>query len=187
MHGPDIYNFMLANVVQRYGSFPQELTLTMNQMATRDCRFIDNQDSVEKEEEVVAKIRVKYNDNLKTYSLVETSDEITDYIDYDEENMVGNAVIEESSIIFKNNSPYSLMEIVVALNKKLLTYSLEKYKNCKWIFVRVDIFSDVENASDFYLSIASVSNKGLVKSEIIVNEVRIGHIYFYAQMNKEKR
>ena len=96
---------------------------------------------------------------------------------YDERLVADGAVIESVSILQATPTPYSFIERVVALNKRLLEHADANPKR-GWWFSRLELVALPPQAKALRLRRLTDLGGRLVKSSIECDETLVGHVFF---------
>lgn len=96
---------------------------------------------------------------------------------YDESLVTAGATFEGRSIIQQRPTPYTFIERLVALNKRLLDHSRQD-AGVSWWFSRLELRQPPPKAPSLRLGIKTELASRLIKSSIDVDGERTGSIYF---------
>jgi hypothetical protein len=102
---------------------------------------------------------------------------ILDRYPYDEDVISTAAHLGDQTITLDIDSEHSFIELIVILNKTLLTKVLAQNTR-KWMFTRVEIDNLPRQLDKITMKYSDSIGARLVKSSIAVNGDHIGHIYF---------
>lgn len=96
---------------------------------------------------------------------------------YDEERIVSACRIDGESIVLLQQSPFTFIETIVAMNKHMHEQLFPEVDG-KWIFTRIDLASRCDERGNLALHFRHNMNYRLTKSDILVNGIKAGDIYF---------
>jgi len=167
VHGSDIFN----NITALLKEDEFTLDLSIRKVSTSYCVLKQQAE----DGDVVTSI-IKTNSGQ--YVLVNGNESVTERYEFDEENLVANASIDNTLISMDSNTHFTLIENVIALTKKL-NYSLEPEVDGKWLFGQLKLtaqfpkeFGKIEIQSTRRLP------KRFSENEILVDGVNYGKIIF---------
>lgn len=119
-------------------------------------------------------------DGEKRFVLIKAAPELEQDIQryaYDEDAIVDACCMVEDGIKLRQESPYSFIETVVAMNKHM-HQQLFAGAEGKWVFTRLELDSYADLRNNLTLILRHNLNMRLTKTEILFDGRRIGHIYF---------
>ena len=96
---------------------------------------------------------------------------------YDEEGVAAGAVVTGRSISQVQPTPYTFIERVVALHKRLLN-QLHEAGGAKWWFGRIELKKVPPASATLRLEVETELGGRLIKSSIEADGQRVGSIYF---------
>ena len=179
VHGTDIF----TKLVESYSNV-SKVDILFHGVTVKNMRFL-----TEKPEANEVKVTFKCqcnNEKIKLFGIENDTDVECRY-EYLEETIINNSTINISKelIILNNQTQYSFIEHIVAMNKGLLENLFPDAKG-KWYFTRLQLKDniDMKNVSSLQLIMKSNFQFKLTKSAIIVNGLETGFIYF-SLVNKE--
>ena len=109
------------------------------------------------------------------YTILEKRNKIKERVNYDENKVLKDYKINRKTIIGKNNNS-NFFDYIVALNKKLLSKLIGKYK---WIFCKLEI-KRLNNLNFDIIKIELIDkSKNFYVSQIIIKREIVGKIFFY--------
>jgi len=174
VHGTDMFN-ALKNHVDFNEATQIALTIYQILRNNADLHRLGGTEGIPKD--AVAVLRVKKEGNQEAYVLLGNSTPISDSYPYDEAIFRRICSISDKAISLKKNSPYSFIETVVAMFKKLLQ-TLYPNLQGKWLFthIQLDSFNEVsENLKIIHTH--NLANK-LMKGDILYGHKKLGQIQF---------
>lgn len=177
VHGTDIYNKMIE--ILKNHMKKEKFDLSFHGIAKSNISISEQMP----EDESLLKFACKYfdkNNDRKIYYGIENNKEIECRYEYPEEDICKLAKLdfEKQEVILDAISSFSFVENTVALNKYLLE-ELFPDLDGKWYFTRFQI-QEVP-ADDIYplkLSLKANFNFKLTKTEIFINDISVGNVYF---------
>ncbi len=86
-------------------------------------------------------------------------------------------VLNGEQIMIQGQSPFTFIETVVAMNKYMHEQLFQGVSG-KWIFTRIDLDSNCTARAKLELRFKHNMNYHLTKSDVLVDGVKIGDIYF---------
>lgn len=97
-------------------------------------------------------------------------------VPYDEQLLIEKCHLSEESILLRERSPYTFIETIVSMQKKLL-HTLYPHKN-KWLFTKLFLTESITDYKNITISFRKNFNFKLVKSDIFINDALVGEVYF---------
>lgn len=184
VHGTDMFNKIIELNKERFnGSDFINIDMTVRSIARTNMNMFElqsfNNDNLTP---VNASFSISVNGNRINVLLVENGEAINCSYKYDEEAIENEAVvnIEEKIITLSNFSKYTLIEKIVALNKKLLNFLFPNHGG-KWYFTKIKLRELNLNTPDS-ATIKLVFKKNLdfklTDTIIYVEGEQVGNIYF---------
>jgi len=95
---------------------------------------------------------------------------------YDENLLIKLCRINEKTITLSEESPFTFIETIVAMHKKLLHILYPHIE--KWLFTKLMLTNYPDDKKNITISLCHNFNFKLVKSKILVDGQLIGDIYF---------
>jgi len=83
----------------------------------------------------------------------------------------------DDRIILNGQSPFSFIETVVAMKKRLME-SLFPDVEGKWVFTRIDLPALCEANTNLIIAFKHNMNFRILKSDILVDGEKVGDLYF---------
>lgn len=177
IHGPDIFNVMYKQFEDDYNIKPSKSKLLSRKMAKKQLGFTTKKI---KNRPFFSVFEAGNKSENIIYYLYELDEKINESIDYDEDDIVDNAIFNYSGKEAKIEAyeRYTISEISVALLKKLCTESVSN--SVKWIFVEMELTDSISLYTKDHLKITIEKNLGtkMVVASIHMNENKIGTIKF---------
>jgi len=174
VQGPDMLNEKKNRVDFNEAT---QIALTIYEMlqTNADLHRLDGNESIPKE--AVAVLRVKKGEKQETYVIVQNNNFISDRYPYDESIFGKICSMSDQTISLNEKAPYSFIETVVAMFKKLLQTIYPTLEG-KWLFTHIELNSFKEVSED--LKITHTHNLGdkLMKANISHGQESLGHIQF---------
>lgn len=96
---------------------------------------------------------------------------------YDEEEILSLCHMEGEGIALIQHSPFTFIENVVAMNKHMHQQLFPDALG-KWIFTRIDLMHGCDEQESIALQLKHNMNYRLTKTDILVNGVKVGDIFF---------
>lgn len=97
--------------------------------------------------------------------------------EYDEQALIGLCQLDGDRISLDQHSPFSFIESIVSMNK-YLHQQLFKEVTGKWLFTRIDLDTLCDNRTGLALHFKHNMNFRLTKSDILVDQHKVGELYF---------
>ena len=172
VQGPDIVSALLKEMESRLIT---NIDLKFNGIASTQLDLVDGDTN----EQAKVNIRWFENGQERIYQLIENGKSIDCRFEYDEEQIIQRTKLDldSQSIVLQQPTGYTLCENFVAMNKFLLQ-SLFPDVQGKWYFTRLEQNGlIIENAS-ITVKLIKNFNFRLVKSDVLVENIVIGSIYF---------
>lgn len=172
VQGPDIVSALLKEMESRLIT---NIDLKFNGIASTQLDLVDGDTN----EQAKVNIRWFENGQERIYQLIENGKPIDCRFEYDEEQIIQRTKLDldSQSIVLQQPTGYTLCENFVAMNKFLLQ-SLFPDVQGKWYFTRLEQNGlIIENAS-ITVKLIKNFNFRLVKSDVLVENIVIGSIYF---------
>lgn len=167
IQGPDMFDEIM-NTLDGWNNF-DECSINISQMTNRQLRFTEYDDAVKNNQVKVAQFRgSKSKESTKSFSLVETEEEVKDSYPYSEDRIVDNCKLSEKSLTIPRMEEFTVIELLVAANKNLLN-QLFNDVNGKWVFTKFQSsnLKELNEATTFQL----VFKKALGNFKLTVTEI----------------
>lgn len=180
IHGTDMFNEIFSVIHET--NLTNILFSVHDFIRPRSCEIYTT--SIKEEitaiEGVKSRCQVNVDGETRWLALKENSMQTGDNdsrYEYDENHVISLCELREESISLMGHSPFTFIETVVAMNKRLLE-ELFPDANGKWVFTRIDLDFLSYADTNLCLNFKHNMNFRLVKSEIIEGGQKIGDIYF---------
>lgn len=180
--GTDIFNAVVCELSKLVN--PNEVYLfhlEFHRLASRQCRLIygEAEENISKPGSSFAKFQLETPHKQILGYITESGDEITERYKYEEDLIISLCTIEGNKISINALSPYSTVEVLVAMTKEL-HYHIFPPKNERWIFTRLQLnrLLSKHDANKLTVLLLKDFNGIFTKSSIHVNDELIGNIYF---------
>ena len=172
VHGPDIVSALLKEMESRLIT---NIDLKFNGIASTQLDLVDGDTN----EQAKVNIRWFENGQERIYQLIENGKPIDCRFEYDEEQIIQRTKLDldSQSIVLQQPTGYTLCENFVAMNKFLLQ-SLFPDVQGKWYFTRLEQNGLVIENALITVKLIKNFNFRLVKSDVLVENIVIGSIYF---------
>jgi hypothetical protein len=110
---------------------------------------------------------------------VETSEVVAGCYPYDEDKITGQCRVEGKTAVMEAETPYSAIEVLVAVNKHFHSVLLPGV-NGKWYFTRLDLERLLPSARGFCFHLEMLQNlhNRVTKTRMSCEGRPVGHIYF---------
>jgi hypothetical protein len=179
IHGTDMFNAIITDPT---GIALKNIRFTIHDFVnTPICQVFlsDNKDDLNNVHGICA--RCQYDENGITHwlALTEVDSDATlgGRYEYDEDRIVSLCALEQDKIILKEHSPFTFIETVVAMNKHM-HQQLFPDASGRWIFTRIDLVTAINERDNLALQLKHNMNYRLTKSDILLNNNKVGDIYF---------
>jgi hypothetical protein len=183
VQGGDIYNSVDGFLKSRFGKAYSYIDFfSLNRLTSRNLTGnVTGIGESESSAQSVVSCRFSIASENKSLYLLETEHHVNCRYEYDEESVISNHVIstEQQRIDMQNEGAYSPIEIIIALNKRLLQ-KLFASERGKWLFTRLMLNRSLPETPATCFSIVLKQNLGcrLTSSLITIDDERYGDIYF---------
>lgn len=182
IHGTDMFNIMLdASAITNEIS---NIRFTVHDFVhTPLCKLYRTTIKSELNEVADIRARCQFEVNGVTHWLgliqnKNTSDSfVAGRYSYDETKIVSLCDLKGEQIKIQEQSPFTFIETVVAMNKYMHEQLFQGVSG-KWIFARIDLDSNCTARDKLELCFRHNMNYRLTKSDVLVDGVKIGDIYF---------
>lgn len=177
VHGTDIYNKMTKFLSD--DKQIQSLDLSFHGIAKTNIEISKDKPV----DESLLKFAYKYTDDKNNKTIlygIENNDPIECRYEYPEDAIcnLSKLDLQNEEVVLEDKSSFSFIENTVAINKYLLE-NLFPDVNGKWYFTRLQIKQiRKDNSYPLKLILKANFNFKLTKTEIFIDEVSIGFIYF---------
>lgn len=174
IHGTTIFNSVYSLLKAEYESLSShQFDLKLMAPALKPLSVIRNNEFVKNE--VKARLIVTHEESSEVFYFVECDKEFEiNRIDYDEELIIQNFYRTNNGIGIPYSNEYTLIEIIVSLNKKLMNMI---YGNSSWYFVKLNLRAIPDSIN--HIELRNVGNKSVMtKTAIIINGLNLGTINF---------
>jgi hypothetical protein len=175
LHGSDIYNAIVEELSGRLGGYPARLVFK---------HFARNQvelllESPESTANVIGSGLWRMADeNIERFWIRETDAPVTDSYPFEEDAITSTAHIEGQSIRAGHTNPYTVIENIIALTKKL-NYALSPDVNGKWLFGQIDLKQALPAEWDsIQIERTICVGTSFSRNRIVVDETDCGEIRF---------
>lgn len=184
VHGTDMFNKIIELNKERFnGAEFIDIDMTVRSIARTNMDLFESQSfNSNPSIPINANFSINVNGTKIMLLLVENGDTIQCKYDYyeDEIETAADVDIEEKTILLTNFVKYSLIEKLVALNKKLLN-SLFPNHGGKWYFTKIklrDLDLNTPDSATIKLVFKKNVDFKITDTIIVVNDKPIGNIYF---------
>jgi len=174
IHGTTIFDSVYSSYKAKHKSLSQyHFDLKLISPALRPLKVIQNRELTKNE--IKARMIVSHDSLKKTFYFVEADQECEfERVVYDEDSIISNFELTNDGIGIIPSSEYSLIEVIVSLNKKLLNMI---FGNSSWYFVKLSLHS-IPDSID-YIELHNVGNKSVItKTNILINGMNAGNLNF---------
>jgi hypothetical protein len=177
VHGTDIFNV----IMDKYNTSLHEHTkidLSFHGISRKNISLSLIKPKFEND----IKFAYKYNDkyfNRNVLYGIENNEEIECRYEYPEENIynLSSLDLNKQEIFLNKDTSFTFIENIVAMNKYLLEKLFTNQKG-KWYFTRLQIDKRPLSSYPIRLKFRANFNFKLTKTEIYIDEVSVGFIYF---------
>lgn len=97
--------------------------------------------------------------------------------EYDEDRVISLCSLDNDGITLSNNSPFSFIETVVAMNK-YMHQQMFRAADGLWLFTRIDLHVGCSARENLALRFRHNMNFRLTKSDIMLDGQKVGDMYF---------
>jgi len=168
LHGSDIYDYLVKNIAQN----SQKIELSFHKVAKKALKITDKKPNNLDDIYFVFKY-----DNNTIYGISSNQDVNCRY-EFDEQKIYNSSIIKDKKISLIDKTNFSFIENTIILNKKLLE-NLYKQEDGKWFFSKLQLYKKiVDNYKELDIVLISDFNLKLFKSEIFLDKISVGYIYF---------
>lgn len=180
--GADIYNVATRVLSEHIGAELSSIDLLLTQLtAVNLVGMLYPAPPYPSSKGAVARLGFEAGGFSFLLTLYETDKPVDCRLPFNEEEILIGAVLnnEQRSITLLNETEYTGIEIVVALNKQLLR-SVFPEEPRKWLFTRLVLDNQFPAATgnEFHLRVTQALGTRLVRSEINIDGARAGQVFF---------
>ncbi len=185
VQGPDLYDGILGAITELHPAETlRQIKLTIHSFADKQGTLIlsDPDEVGQKPEQALAEMTVKTEQGKVLAWLLETEQPINESYEFDEARIEALCQINDDEITISGDSGYSAIEVAVSMTKQLHN-KLFPVSPEKWIVVGVNLSRVLKPSDGSSLQIKfkqNFNNNKLTKSNLIVDDQNIGHIFFSA-------
>ncbi len=180
LHGTDIFDQTLKWLVDENVSF-KDIDFSFHRLARRQLQIVPGQ--LPEQTVPIAACTFVSDKKRSKIHLIETDDAITERYPYPEDEFIREMKIELATRSGRlcRDLPFSNIEIWVAMTK-VLHYNVFPNLSGKWLFVRGRFpnytSTSTSKAGEHTVAIVSSFNDRLTRSEVCLDGLKIGEIYF---------
>lgn len=191
IQGPDIFNESIRVLANEVSGEITRLEFLIHKMTDRELYLIIDESVAfpVHEEQDIATLRL--NDQQKQFQarICATAYQPARRQPYDESTITNRCILDTDAkeIILKDNAvPYSVMEVLVSMNKALHLAVLPKPEGSSWVFCRWDspAWPLPENIKGVTVSLKQALGTRLTRSDVSLDGKLLGQIYFSAKAAK---
>ena len=185
VHGTDIINETIKHL-NYLGYFPDSFEISFKNLIRTDleiCVFNIDDDIGENlmSEDVVAFATFKYAKKTYTISYKKTQKQTKGNYPFSEDLIIKKTILnqEKKSITYSSKNNYTIIELIVVMNKHLLT-KLNPNESGKWYFGKLKLQKNVLAEKFSKIQIILIKNMGVryTQSLIKVDGSKVGFIFF---------
>lgn len=186
IHGPDIYNVMVGQVVTLYPHAALgAVRLAAHRITVMQCQMVCGapRETVAKPPNGVSQLQISTSLGAVEAWLVEGSERVGEVIEYDEDRMEQLCAFDAREVRITDDTGYTTAETVVAMTK-FLHQRLYGPAVGKWLFTRFDLSRPFVPADVTRLRVQFLEDVGggkLTRSAIYVGDERIGYTNYAAR------
>lgn len=184
VHGPDMFNKIIELNKERFnGADIIDIDMTVRSIARTNMDMFELQSFKNNSStSIKANFTMHVDGNRIDLLLVENGGAIDCGYEYNEEEIEHKAIVnfEEKTVTLTNFSKYTLIEKIVAVNKKLLNLLFPNHGG-KWYFTKIKLREfDLNTPDSATIKLIFKKNMDfkLTDTIIMVDERQIGNIYF---------
>lgn len=174
VHGTSLFN-ALEHAAEQRGLANGKINVSFKKMIHNPLCILEERMPTT-EDSVVAKITSSDGVTITLCVNEATEVEITDRQEFDELEVCKGAVLGENSIVQENPHHRDLIELLVSLCKKMHQVCIDDTK--KWVFSRYDGFFPIPAPHKVELRITKQVGTRLTCSDVLVNDQKVGDMYF---------
>lgn len=185
VHGTDIINETIKHL-NYLGYFPDSFEISFKNLVRTDleiCVFNIDDDIGENlmNEDVLAFATFKFAKKTYTILYKKTEKEIKSSYPFSEDKIIKQTILnqEKKSITYLSKNNYTIIELIVAMNKHLLT-KLNPNESGKWFFGKLKLEKNILAEKFSEIQITLIKNIGVryTQSLIKFDGSNVGFIYF---------
>jgi len=183
VHGSDMFNSVNKYLRSNFGqAFSHVDFMSINHQTSNNLKGeILNADQHDPSRQYITICKFSLSGEKKVLCLYERGAAVKCRYEYDEESVVKNGQIslEQKTITLNNETSYSPIEVIIALNKKLVQ-NLFSAERGKWLFTKLLLKRALPTSSLGLYSLVFKQNLGsrLTSSSIGIADKNYGDIYF---------
>lgn len=179
IHGTDMFNAMTA---VNLDAGMNNIRFTVHDFVhTPVCRLYlaDSKEVLNEVADIRARCQIDVNGVTRWLALTQGAGNATSggRYGYDEERIISLCRMEGEQIAAEQRSQFTFIETVVAMNKHMHQQLFPEAVG-KWIFTRIDLAAFCDARENLSLQFKHNMNYRLTKSDILVNGIKVGDLYF---------
>jgi hypothetical protein len=172
VQGGDVYN-AIDKVIGNY--FIKKLVF--KKFTHNHCMLVDQPPLAPNDIVALCAVQDSSNHDKKVW-IVESIEQVQDRYEFDEGVITNSASILKNSITLSENTPYTTIEKIIALTKKL-SYHLSPDIDGKWVFGQLDLTQRLpQNSGDIVISRLTKPSVKFSTNRIIIDSKAYGKISF---------
>lgn len=175
VHGPDIFYAVLDLIIGKLESTPTSIKLTSKNLSQNQLFASEN---LLKNRKIQSIVDYVLEERVYKMYVYEHEEPVTNFIDYDEQDIVDHTEFFDNMGIIRQYTRYSLAEIAVAILKEICKKNISN--KVKWVFVGLELKTWIEKHTSKTIEIKLVKNLGtkMVVSDIYLESEIIGQLKF---------
>lgn len=182
VHGTDMYNTACRYLHASGISSVQNIDFAIHRLTTNNLKtHVWPVEEIPPDYDPSVSLRFAQGGQQFVMGLFETDVPITCRYPYDEDSIAQSSTLspQNRSIALQNSTPYTSIEVIVALNKVLMQTLFADVPG-KWYFTRLRLKEELPVATNSAFLLKQTRSLGsrLTQSQIFMNEVSIGDIFF---------
>ena len=182
VHGPDIFDLMLSHLKSSETDTCKNICFTVHDYVyVQNCLVYSTTDKSKLKEISNISSRCQLDIDGKKYWLAITEDNINtnseNRTEYDENKVISLCKLGEEFVELVSTSPYSFIETTVAMTKHMHKNIFTEVEG-DWAFTRIDLPTECKKNDKLTVRLKHNMNYKLTKSDIEVEGVKVGDIYF---------
>lgn len=179
IQGTDMFNAVISGAT---GATIENIRFTIHDFVhTPVCQLYsaDNKEDLSDVQGICARFQYDENGITHYFALTESDGDVNsaERHEYDEDRIVSLCALEQDKIILKAYSPFTFIETVVSMNKHMHQQLFPDAPG-KWIFTKIDLDAAIDARDNLALQLKHNMNYRLTKSDILLNNNKVGDIYF---------
>jgi hypothetical protein len=185
VQGPDIHDSLCDALAAQGFSRIEKVDVVFHRMSRANmiARFVDV--AAEPEEQDYVVFRANLNGEPRKLFVRESTEEINERSDYDEDRLVAAMQIDaaaQRAVLDAMLRGYSVCESIVSMNKALLGKVLPEARG-KWLFTRLQAPSSIRGRDLSRLEVRFLghSNYRITRSELVGDGEKLGSLFFSLQ------